>query len=825
MQNRGTIALIALLFAGLVGLWLADRAQTPSAVERARQRGRILTGLVDLRPDDLRKIEIEGKSGSDQPALIFERRGRRKWQMTAPLDVAANPSLVEGLAFRLKELTRKPEAATLTEDPNRYGLTPPAHTIRLWGAATDAPLATLELGDVNLDRRFVRTGDAGIEVVPAEGLEVVDLPPIRWRDRDLFRVPTFEVDAVTLQRPERDLQFLRGRDAWRIVAPIQALAEEKQLEGLVANLGGLRIIEDEQFVADNVPATDRARYGLDQPSLRVTVTSGRGDNPRPNQTMEVGKAVAGQPGRLYARMTDQNDVVALDARVLNELIQAEPNDFRQSRVADINPNRATRFRVEASGNSFEVARLGNAWFLTRPSVGRADTKAVQEFFQALEGLRTTLYLPPSGQTEQLAGLEHPSEIIQVWQDPDPRAPRLMPAPGSASTGATEGEPPALTLKLGNRDAGKKIVYAQAGGDTSILALPDGMTDNLFRTSWAFRDRLFLAVPTEQIERIQIEGLGKQVTLQAPVLKLDLVKNAAAGWWMTEPVAAQADREAVSQLLKLLTAFRVDGYAAEAPPSLQPFGLDQPTLKVTWSVPAAPPFAPLLAPPASIPATGKIPMDDQTLLIGGPVAERRGMRYAKLADKPVVFMLGGATLATLDAEWHTHQVSKFDPGAIVRVHLTWPGSSWAVDLVRSDGAWSVVGPVDIPGLDPTATDSVIQAASRLTTSRFLQYRGEIPATIGLTPPRVVAEFAGPTIATPVQLALGDPIDPRQSYAATPDQRPGAVFLVDFAPFLPWLQIQAPPPTAELPADVWHRDPPPTLGPAAIGRAGQTDAQPR
>ena len=136
------------------------------------------------------------------------------------------------------------------------------------------------------------------------------------------------------------------------------MAEEKKIEGLVANLGSLRITKDEQFVADDVPATDRARYGLDEPSLRVTVTSGRSDNPRPNQTLEVGKAVEGQPDRLYARMTDQNDVVALDARVLNDLIQAEPNQFRTAKVADLNPNLATRFRVESGGDFVRGGAVG-----------------------------------------------------------------------------------------------------------------------------------------------------------------------------------------------------------------------------------------------------------------------------------------------------------------------------------------------------------------------------------------------------------------------------------------------------------------------------------
>ncbi len=37
--------------------------------------------------------------------------------MTSPMNVAADPSKVETLAFNLKELSRKPEAATLEGDP------------------------------------------------------------------------------------------------------------------------------------------------------------------------------------------------------------------------------------------------------------------------------------------------------------------------------------------------------------------------------------------------------------------------------------------------------------------------------------------------------------------------------------------------------------------------------------------------------------------------------------------------------------------------------------------------------------------------------------
>jgi len=791
MKNRGTTALIALFFAGLVGLWVADSWQSPSSAERDRQKGRVLVGLIKVKPDDLQKIEIDGGSAP----LVFERREGRRWQMTAPLDVAADPSMVEGLAFRLKELTRKPQADTLKGDPASFGLAPASKTIRLWGKSTDAPLATLELGMTSLDRRFVRAGsNSGIEVVSAQGLEVVDLAPIRWRDRELFRVPTFEVDAVRITSPNRDIHLQRGSDAWRIVEPIKALAEESKIEGLVAGLGSLRVTDDAQFLDNDVAGTRWDRYGLSKPSLTIRVSAGRGNHRRPEQVLEVGKPVEGNPDRLYAKLGDQDDLIAVDARVLADLTKIDPNQFRTSKVADVAPNKATRFRVESGSQSFEVARSGNDWYLVKPLVGRADSKAVQEFFQALQGLRTGDILPPSVEADRVSGIKTPSQIIQVWQTKDSKT----------ATEAASSEGLAFTIRIGNRDAGKKVVYAQTEGDTSILALPDAMTTNLPTNSLAFRDRLVLTTASDQIERIRFDGLGKRVTIQAPILKLDLFRNATTGWWMSEPVNALADGESVGKLLKLLSNLRVVGFAAESPESLSIFGLDAPALKVTWSVPAALPPSPLQIPPASDPFTRSLRFDEQTLLVGSPVSERNGMRYAMLVGQPVVFMLGGETLAILDAEWHDHQVFTFDPNQVEKIHLDWPGTTWSFDLARTEGAWSIIGPVDIPGFDPLAASAIVRAASNLSTSRYSQYGGKVPSGIGLTPPRLALRFSGGSMATPVELAFGGVIDAARGYASAPKAQPGAVFLVDLTPFLAWLKVQ-PPIRDDMPEDVFMPEP--------------------
>jgi len=392
MKDRGTYVLLVLFFAGLVGLWFANFSKVPTQSEIARRSNRILPSLIDTKPDDLRKVEI---LGGDQP-IVFERRDGNRWQMTAPMDVAADPSKVETLAYNLKELSRRPDAATLGADLSLYGLDQPERTIKLWGSATDAPLASLEIGRASLDRRYVRAGGSpGVEAVDARGLDpLIKLPVARWRDQEMFRVPSFEVDRVSLSAGGKDLKFRRSRGAWHIVEPVRLLATEARVDALIADLGSLRVLDDTRFVANDVKPDDLERYGLKTPALAIEIDSARVDRRRGAQVLYIGKPVDGKPGLVYARRGDQDDVVLIEQRVLLDL-KPEPNAFRNPKVADINLARVVRVGVEdADGRAIEISRFGNDWAVVSPSTAKGDRQAIQDFLKSLDQLQTGIFLNP-----------------------------------------------------------------------------------------------------------------------------------------------------------------------------------------------------------------------------------------------------------------------------------------------------------------------------------------------------------------------------------------------------------------------------------------------
>jgi Domain of unknown function (DUF4340) len=793
MKNRGTYILLVLFFAGMVGLWVADFTHLPTRRDRERMSGRILYELVDAKPEELEKIEI---LGGESP-IVFVRKPGNRWQMTSPMNVAADPSKVEALAYNLKELSRKPEADTLEGDPARFGLAPPERIIRLWGKSSDAPLASLEVGKVSLDRRYVRhVGSSGAEVVDARGLDLLKLPPTRWRDHELFRVPSLEVDSVKLSGGGKQLELRRGRNAWRITSPFPTLATESKVEGLIADLGTLKVLDDTRFVANDVGDAELDRYGLKTPSLTIEVDAGRINQRREPQVLHVGKPVPGKDGLVYALRGKDDDVVAIDTRVLKDL-RPDPNSFRSPKVADVNPARVTRIGVEdASGAEFQVVRTGNGWVIANPTLALADHKTIEDFLNALDRLQTSIY--PSSEVVPDPGVAKPSLTLKIWQARDPREP-----PDSASTGSKELL--ALAIKIGRHDAGRKSIYAQLVGDPTVLALPDTIKDALPRNSLSFRDRQVLVGSTDHIERIKFLGETRKFTLNSPVLKLDPLGKGPLGWWLVEPIDAPADSESVGQLLKTLSNLRADSLVAEKSDDLQKYGLKVPALTLTWS--NLPPFSLLRPTTSTISTPGTLTLDDHSLMIGAAVPGHPNVRYAKLSDAPLIFTVGPDVLRVLDSEWRDHRVLSFSAKHVRKIQLSWPDRGVTLDATRSGNGrtWSIASSTD--GLvftpNPERIETLVKGCSELSTNRFVQYSGEFPPSYGLTsPPLLSIRFELDDGSRPRTIKVGALAAKGQLLATAEEASSGPIFLVPDSLFGTWLR--PPRNRDDLPDDVMSPD---------------------
>lgn len=738
-RPRSTYFLIGAFFAALLALWGLERAGILTEAERLRRRDRVLPDLVDLDPADVRRVEIAREDGR----LIFDRRGPRRWLLADPAGVDAAPEEVERLIATLQGLRRSPEAGEVDGPAAAYGLAQPEATVRLWNDPSGPPIATLELGRVVQQERFVRPGPEGaVAVVAARALVGVERPAVEWRETAPVPARAFPIAGVTFRREGLEATVERGRrGTWHLTSPVKFPADGHRIERLFEALGALRVDPKARgFVVDRAP--DPAAYGLAPPVATIELKTA--DPEGEPLVLMVGSSPPDRPDDVYVRVGGRDDVMTVDGRFRRELPESL-KDLRSRRVADLEAMDVDRIEIEGPGGPFKLARDSEGWSLAAPLASRADRTQIDALLKAVEDLHTSDFFDPGtvGEPE----VDHPSRRLRMWQ-----------SAGDGRASAAD-SPPAFSLAIGRHDVLRKVVFARTEGDTAILALPDLFLAAMPRTAYAFRDKALPAVQPTGLARLTIVRPGRTT-----VLEPSDPTGAPNRWKMVLPVAADADLGAVTTAIARLSELWASAFVADAVGDLGRFGLTNPLMEVRWESTS----------PKSAGSTSR------SLLIGGPTPDDPSKNYASLTGFPAVFTIDAEALTPFGAEFHETRVLAFRPEAARRLVLRSETRTLAFRRRPQPGsgptAWVPEPGTPTQGVDLSRFDSLVRALSELRAIRFIQYVGPFPPGAGLGSPRltITVELEGRN--EPVRLRVGSKFLSDWVCAATGDSAEGSAFLL-------------------------------------------------
>jgi hypothetical protein len=698
--------------------------------------------------------------------------------MTAPLDALADRGRVDALVSSLQNLATTPDSIPITGSLAKFGLEPAGRRIRLYRKDGKQPLATLEVGAKVQDRQYVRSAETGlIDVIDAKLLGNLNAPASEWREHTLLDVFPFDVQSITVQRSDSKWEFDRTETGWRIAEPFRAPGDEKKVDGMLADLTGIQVADGSRgFVADDV--RDFAPYGLDKPSMRIQLATRSADAA---VAVDVGEAVPDEPGRVYARREDQDDVVEVDARSLAAL-GTDASAYRSAKVVDLEPAELQFLRVAAVGIEHELAKGDDGWHVLAPVPGKADTRAVQELLTGLAGLDAIPDVPEHARAGAVA-LAEPAVVISAWQGPS----LSTDVPLSARKPARRAD---VTVRISRLEARRGVAYVQTEGDPTVLTVLESVKSLFPKGKLAYRDRVLMNIPMGTINDIVVERAGRKVEIVSAGGSTD-----RSAWRMILPVEAPADAPSVARLEPLLARMRAESLVAEAPADLKAYGLDQPEMIVSWKAGNAG-----TAVSQPVPAGGTY-----AVMVGRMVPDTRGSHFAKLGGdlSSLVFTLSPEALGILGVELHAHAVLSFPENQVVRVVLGWPGKSCAFRRherpFASESDWEPEPGSEACGLDGQRVDALVKAVANLSTPRFAQYTGSFPSSAGLTKPRfrIEVQLSG-GLDTRV-LRIGE-FGPEQAcYATAETGDSGSVALLPASAWAIW--INQPSNVDGLPANVF------------------------
>jgi hypothetical protein len=342
----------------------------------------------------------------------------------------------------------------------------------------------------------------------------------------------------------------------------------------------------------------------------------------------------------------------------------EKTEARKGRVFTVEPGDVTEVAIKRSGDTLRAKREGDGWELLEPLKARGNRGQLDEVVTTITTAKMDREIAAAPGSLAEFGLDKPVAEVTL----------------SLKDGKQVG------LALGAKSPTGVWVYAREKDKPSVFVVGESVLRDATRPVAELRDRTLLRFDRKEISAIEIATRDDAMTAEL----------ADGKWKLTRPVALPADADTINEFLEKLAGAQIKEFAAEAPPSVQPYGLDRPT-KVTIH-------------------TGRDKERSQkTLQLGRVDTEKKGV-YAMRPGEASVFLIPEDVWTAMPktvAAVRNRVVVDFDREKLTRVDIA--SEKGPVTLARDNDRWRITAPEALPA-------DQVQIGSLLSRLRDIRSQG-------------------------------------------------------------------------------------------------------
>jgi hypothetical protein len=353
----------------------------------------------------------------------------------------------------------------------------------------------------------------------------------------LFDFDQSQVQAVTLKYPDREIALEMIGGEWKLVRPVEALADESSTKNLIRAIAECEI----KRRLDEVPG-DLKPFGLDAPDvvIRVKLESGELPEIRVGKTTPVGFST-------YIQRADDPKVL-LTSSAFHSGMEKQVRDLRDKQILRFEDADVRKIAVVGPDRDILLVRAGDDWKIEQPRAYAADTSTVRSFLSSLRAARATDFPDENPADLQPYGLDMPRLAVTLFVGKDEDRKEIL---------------------IG-KEAKEDKLYVKSSSRPTVYEVNDWVYHDLDKKLNDFRDKTVLAFDKDAITEVAIvPSDGESFTLQR--------KDKT---WHLSGAQEQVDATKADQFLSDLHSLKGYEIAAEAPESLEPYGLASPKLTIT-----------------------------------------------------------------------------------------------------------------------------------------------------------------------------------------------------------------------------------------------------
>ena len=338
---------------------------------------------------------------------------------------------------------------------------------------------------------------------------------------------------------------------------------------------------------------------------------------------------------------------------------------RKGRVFSADTKDVTEVEIKRGGETVRLQREGEDWQVLEPVKALGSRTAVDELLATVMTARIDREIDPNPKSSADFGLDKPAADVAL----------------TLKDGRT------LRLQLGATNPTGVWVYAREHDKPAVFVLGESVLRDATRPVADFRDRTILAFDPKAVT-------GFEIVLPDQTLA---VEGNPGAWQITRPAALRADNETVSEFLDKLSGQKVRDFAAEAPASRQPYGLERP-VRVTIH-------------------TGRDKERvSQTLLLGRTV-DKKGV-YAMRPNESSVLLVPEEVWNQVPKNvgvLRNKVVVEIDRDKLARLEIESPKGT--VTVARDKAEWKIVAPELLPA-DQVEVGAILSKLRELRAQGFL-----------------------------------------------------------------------------------------------------------
>lgn len=502
----------------------------------------------------------------------------------------------------------------------------------------------------------------------------------------ILEIDRDQINKMVIVNPDGEIVFSKEGDYWMLEKPVKGKASLSAISQLMTSL---ELLKSEDIIDGTAEEREKQfeLFGLNQPTLRIKMIG-------PNEEKEL---VFGKPtaieGRTYAAVAGEKKAYVV-RNELPDMLKAKAEDFRDRRLTNLSAELVSKLVLKTPAGEIELKKNGEHWAIVKPLNARASDSKVNDLIAKITNAQITKFASEQSADHAQFGLTEPQGTVELYE-------------------SEEGKPLAITFGKAPEDD-KEAVYVKLSSGDSTFAITRTAQEALLARPNDLRDRNLAQINLDTVDRIRVESAGSSF----------LLSRKEDGWELRNGHQFAVPKHLVGELVTTLNGAHVTSFVADTPADASKYGLDKPTLRITFSSFASE-------------NTPESPAGEQKIAtISFGKAEDKEL-YARVEEDPFILGVNPRILRgilTDPLEWQDRQILALNPDDVVSIKVERPGKD-TVEVARNgEGKWELKSTTG--ELNANAVESLLASVKKLLAVRWA---GAVVAEYGLEIPEVTVTF--------------------------------------------------------------------------------------